>query len=296
MSDPVIKIGGVEASESNVRRMSCMLWGPAGWGKTTLGCTLPGRKALINFDPDGPASIPRMPDLTVFNLTTMSDASTAGFRSEDAFGLRQTFDHFDSYIIDSLTGIVEKTLGRGIATIKGATIERPSPGAYQARNNLLMNLLRNLLAITEEAEKHICFISHESAPIYADEGQLIGYSPALGGQLPNSVSNKLNEVWPVFENSSNDKLIITRKSRLRWPAKSRMFITEKGKTEFEWTFNPNKWNDPNNLNMRMEDWFNKWKENNFEKIDMPRSTDKPSQLTVEAHNDRSRDKTQQSDA
>ena len=56
MTEPLIEIGGQSSSQETVRRFSAVLWGPAGMGKTTLAMTAPGRKALINFDPDGPVS------------------------------------------------------------------------------------------------------------------------------------------------------------------------------------------------------------------------------------------------
>ena len=262
-----ITIGGVSAQEPTVRRLAMVLWGPAGIGKTTLAATMPGRKALINFDPDGPASIAGVPDLTVFDLSSSSDSITASFKDADPFKIKPTFEHFDTYIIDSLTSITERTLARGIDITKGATLERPSPGAYMARNNLAINLIRNLLQLTGGADKHFCLIAHEGAPQTNDDGALLGYTMSLGGQLPSQTALRINECWPMFEDSKNRKMIICRKSRLRDPAKSRMFDTSK-LTEFEWRFDPMNWDAPDN--MRIDAWYEQWKQNNFHKIAMPK--------------------------
>lgn len=265
-----IEIGGVEQAATPVERFSCLIWAPAGLGKTTLAMTMPGRKALINFDPDGPASVPKhlitSGEVRVFDLVGKDDGWFARLKDRDPLGIEKTFEHFDSYIIDSLTSITERTLARGIDITKGATLERPSPGAYGARNNLTINFLRNVLQITAKGNKHVCFIAHEGPPQMNDDGALLGYTMSLGGQLPSQAALRINEVWPMFETSKNEKIIICRKSRLRDPAKSRMFNVSK-QTEFAWKFDPMNWDDPKN--MRIDNWFEAWKANDFEKIEMP---------------------------
>lgn len=272
MSNPDIMIGGVAAADTPVERLSCLIWAPAGLGKTTLACTMPGRKALINFDPDGPASVPKKliarGEVHVFDLAGKDDAFFARLKDRDPFGIEKTLDYFDSYIFDSLTSVTERTLARGIEVTKGATIERPSPGAYMARNNLAINLIRNVLQITAKANKHVCFIAHEGPPQTNDDGALLGYTMSLGGQLPSQASLRINEVWPMFETSKNEKVIICRKSRMRDPAKSRMFkVTDK--TEFVWKFDPDNWDDEKNKPMRIDTWFERWRAADFNKIDMP---------------------------
>lgn len=262
-------IGGEQPAAPEVRRLSMVIWAPAGMGKTTLACTAPGRKALINFDPDGPASIPE-PDkknITVFDLSSKDDSFFMRLKDGDPLGIEKTFDHFDSYIFDSVTSIVERTLAIGISETKGATLLRPSPGAYAARNNLAVNFIRNVLRITAKANKHAIFVTHEGAPQTNDDGALLGYTMSLGGQLPSQVALRINECWPMFEDGKNRKMIICRKSRLRDPAKSRMFDTSSS-TEFEWRFNPNDWNDP--TNMTLEKFYNEWTAANYNKLPMPK--------------------------
>lgn len=261
-------IGGEAPAAPEVRRISMIIWAPAGLGKTTLACTAPGRKALVNFDPDGPASIPS-PDkknVTVFDMSTKSDDWFMRLKDTDPLGLEKTFEHFDTYIFDSITSIVERTLAIGIKETKGATLLRPSPGAYAARNNLAINFIRNVLQITAKANKHVIFVAHEGPPQTNDDGNLLGYTMSMGGQLPSQAALRINEVWPMFEDSKNRKMIICRKSRLRDPAKSRMFNTSKN-TEFEWKFDPSDWDNKNN--MTLEGFYEKWKAGGYEKMEIP---------------------------
>ena len=271
MSEVELTLGGVESTAPENRRLSLVIWAPAGMGKTTLAMTMPGRKALVNFDPDGPSSIPldilkSEKDSRVFDLSMKEDSFFARLKDHDPFGIEKVIDQFDSFIFDSITSITERTLARGIDITKGATLERPSPGAYAARNNLAINLIRNVLQITGKHNKHVCFIAHEGPPQTNDEGSLLGYTMSLGGQLPSQVAIRINECWPMFEDGKNRKMIICRKSRLRDPAKSRMFDVSKA-TELEWVFDPNNWTDPKN--MRIDKWFDQWKAAGYSKIPMP---------------------------
>lgn len=273
MTEPTL--GGVAASQDNEpKRFSGLLWAPAGSGKTTLAMTMPGRKALINFDPDGPASIPLSVltaenDSKVFDLSSQPDSFFARMKDADMLGLEKVIDQFDSIIVDSLTTLTERALARGVtlnATAK-ATLERPTPSAYMVRNNLTINFIRSILQITGKHNKHVLFIAHEGAPLSNDDGAHIGYTMSLGGQLPNQAALRINEVWYMFENSKNEKLLLVRKARLREPVKSRMFDTTTS-AEFQWRFNPTKWDDKQN--MRIDRWYQHWVDGGYNKIPQPK--------------------------
>lgn len=260
-----ITLGGMKAEQPTVKRMAMLIWGPAGIGKTTFACTAQGRKALISFDPDGAASVAGFDDVNVFDMASMPDHRAAGFKQTDFFGIEKTVEHFDTYIIDSLSTIADKALAYAISITKGATIERPSPGAYGARNNLVIALLRDLLAITAKHNKHIIFTAHEGSPEKDDANVLIGYTLSLGGKLPSETALRINEVWPMFEDSKNRKFIICRKSRMREPAKSRMFDTAK-QSEFEWKFDPANPTD----GVTIAKLYQQWEDAGFQKIQMPK--------------------------
>lgn len=267
---PTFTIGGVASAPPRADRISLLLWGQAGVGKTTLASTLPGKIALLNFDPDGPASIPDASNVQVFDFSGEPNPRVINnLKSIDQpFGVTdEIIEHFDSFIVDSLTSIEERTLTHGIKEIKGATLERPSPGAYQARNNVLVTSIRNLLALTGRAKKHVCFVAHEGALNTTDEGVALNITVALGGKNPQNVASKINECWCMFEDGKNRKMVIVRKGRMREPLKSRMFDTMEG-YEFEWQWNTRDRDDPNN--MRISEWFDKWKTQDFKKLQLPK--------------------------
>ncbi len=267
---PTFEIAGVPSAPPKAERMSVLIWGQAGTGKTTLGSTMPGKKALLNFDPDGPASIPDADDVHVFDMSGINNRTLmTHLKSETApFGLHDdVLDYFDTFMVDSVTSIEERTLMYGIQETKGATIERPSPGAYQARNNLLVGAVRNLLAVTAARKKHVCLIGHEGPPNTNDDGVLLNITIALGGKNPQNVALKINECWNMFEDSKNRKMIIVRKGRMREPLKSRMFDTMDD-FEFEWQWNTRDRQDPKN--MWIKDWYQQWQDNGFKKIDLPK--------------------------
>jgi hypothetical protein len=271
MSDdtPSFEIGGVKSSAPKAERMSLLLWGQAGVGKTTLASTLPGKKALLNFDPDGPASIPDANDVTVFDFSGEDNASVIrNLKNVDKpFGIDDDIlAYFDSFIIDSLTSIEERTLQHGIKEIKGATLERPSPGAYQARNNILISSIRSILAATAREKKHVAFIAHEGPLNTNDDGVALNITVALGGKNPQNVASKINECWNMFEDGQNRKMIIVRKGRMREPLKSRMFDTMED-YEFQWYWNTRDRADPHN--MWVKDWYADWEKNEFKKIPLP---------------------------
>lgn len=261
-----IMIGGVEATRPKSERFTSLIWGPSGMGKTTLASTMPGKIALINFDPDGPSSIADAENVEVFDLSGSSMSIVERMKGEDPLGIKKSLEHFDSYIIDSLTTIAERTLAHGIKITKGATIERPSPGAYGARNAIVVELVRNVLAITAPLKRNVAFIAHEAAPTTNDDGAILDITLALGGQLPQNVSLRINEVWCMYETSKNEKMIIIRKARMRSPVKSRMFSAMKS-PEFEWHWNAEDRNDP--TNMWIKDWYAEWEQNGYKKLPLP---------------------------
>lgn len=265
--DNDVTIGGQSRGAPKADRMSILLWGPSGVGKTTLASTLPGKIALINFDPDGPSSIPDASDtVDVFDLSGTSASIVEKMKGGDPLGIKKALPYYDSFIIDSLTTIAERTLSHGISLTKGATIERPSPGAYGARNAVINELVRNVLQLTASEKKHVCFIAHEGAPSSDDDGHVLDITLALGGQLPQNVSLRLNECWAMFETSKQQKMVLCRKARMRTPVKSRMFDTME-EPEFEWKWNTRDRFDPSNMWLR--DMYTTWRANDFRKLPLP---------------------------
>ena len=71
---PEMTLGGVTLTtpKTQARRMSAILWGPSGAGKTTLAGTAPGPILWVNFDPDGTSSLMDRPDIYVADFSMES--------------------------------------------------------------------------------------------------------------------------------------------------------------------------------------------------------------------------------
>lgn len=258
MSDdrPKLSIGGREivAASGRPKRLAGLLWGSAGAGKTTLAATAPGRKLIFNFDPDGYTSVSDYPNVDVIDFSDPGTAIAEQFKkSSNPLGINEVMDEYDTFIFDSLTNIGYKALQHAIPQVKGATVERPSPGAYQIRNALVLQLVKNVLAVTSKHNKHVFFIAHEDAPVTNDEGMVLHITLSLGGKLPEQTALDFSEVWYVQDlGAGRNRRILIRPARSRKPMKTRMFETS-GDVEFDWVFDPD-----DQEGMTISDWYDQW--------------------------------------
>lgn len=273
ISESVITIKGVEITKasSGGGRLTALIWGPSGGGKTTLACTSPGRKLIVNFDPDGPSSVAYRDDTDVLDYSTRTFGITETFKSEaEPLGLtKAVLDRYDTIIVDSITNASDKALDAGVASslVKGSHMERPAPGSYQFRNRLTLKLVKNVLRITGQYGKHCIFIGHEDSPTTDDSGAVLFVSVALGGSLPDSVPIDFSEVWCVYEVAGKGKHIAIRPCRSRKPMKTRMFVTNK-EPEFPIVYNPD-----TNKGDGINEWWNMWNANEKKKIPLPGSVE-----------------------
>jgi phage nucleotide-binding protein len=257
--------GGIEITpaEELPINMAILIWGNAGVGKTTLACTAPGKKLLVNFDPRGPASVSTVSDVSVADYSGMGPRVVEAFKQADPLNLGKVLHDYDTLVIDSLTTIADLTVAHGISLTKGASIERPSPGAYGARNALILALVTNVLRLTHNHGKHVIFIAHEGSPIRDEEGGLVSIPVYLGGQLPAQVGVRFSEIWALYELANNKKTIGVRPCRMRGPMKTRMFVTS-GSPEFGW-----KYNADTQEGATIRDWHTRWIEGGKKKLALP---------------------------
>ena len=264
---PEILISGVPIQKAGSRshRLSMLLWGSSGSGKTTLASTAPGRKLLVNFDPDGSSSIANRDDVDVVDFSASGSAITEKFKQANTLGLKAALDDYDTIIVDSLTSVQALCLEKGIAGVKGATVERPSPGAYGTRNALTLQLVMNMLRMTGAANKHIIFIAHEGAPVTNAEGLVMHISMMLGGQLPENASLNFSEVWALSD-TGRERRIAVRPIRNRKPMKTRMFATPNANdAEFKSPFDADKLEGEG-----IAEWYGKWVDAGYSKIGVPK--------------------------
>lgn len=260
---PLPTLGGstaVRPSDTD-KRITALLWSDAGVGKTTLAATAPGRKLWYNFDPEGTATLAGVnEDVTTYDLSGSSDTVLELFKNDtNPLNIKSVLDKFDTFIVDSITNVVDKTLQRGIKTNRGATIERPSPAAYATRNALAIRLVKNIMSATRAARKNVIFIAHEKAPTTDEEtGAILFITIALGGQLAANVGIDFSEIWHLYQvDNRAERRICIRPARKRKPAKTRMFF-QSGQPEFEWKFDADHWSNEKNHKFRMDTWFTMW--------------------------------------
>ena len=256
---PDIKIGGVGITKvgQKPQRMSLLLWGASGTGKTTLACTAPGKKLLILFDPDGDASIAEREDVDVVDLSSARNAIVDMFKQEGVMGIAKVIDDYDTIIFDSLTNAQFMAVMHAVTVVKGATIERPSLQGYGHRNALVTQLVKNALKLTAKHNKHVIFIAHEASPEKNDDGIVMHISIALGGQLVTNAPVDFSEVW-CLQDTGKSRRILIRPARNYKPCKTRMFVTNAA-PEFDWVHTGDE----------IEQWFNKWKDSGWKKQPLP---------------------------
>ena len=266
ISDFKIGQNTIQKATQRPARLTGLFWGSAGTGKTTLACTAPGRKLLVNFDPDGQTSVAGFEDLDVLDLSGPDISVVELFKGQDPLKLGSIIQNYDTLIIDSLTNDAFKTLMRGVAMSKGASIERPDPQAYQVRNSLIVQLVKNTLAMTSKFGTHVIFIAHEDAPVMNDEGVVMHITLSLGGKLPEQTALDFSEVWCIQDMGvGRDRRVIFRPARNRKPMKTRMFDTS-SEAEFSWQFDPD-----TGKGMTVAGWYEEWKANGFRKIAVPKA-------------------------
>lgn len=269
-----ISIAGVPIGKAStkIKRFSGLVWGDAGAGKSTLAATMPGRKLWFQFDPDGADSVAGVEDIDVADFSQSSAAITEQFKNENnPLGIKGVLDQYDSFVFDSITNITDKTLTQGIAKNTGATVERPSPGAYGTRNALAIRLIKNVMTVTGRANKHVMFIAHEGAPTTDEKtGAILHISLALGGQLPSNIGIDFSEMWAIYQtDASNERRIMIRPARRRKPMKTRMFV-QSGDAEFTWAFDADDWSNPKNKAFRIDTWLDLWNKTG-QKLPLPGS-------------------------
>lgn len=217
-------------------RMSMLLWGPAGAGKTVLACSAPGKKLLINFDPDGPNSLGAREDVVLIDLSSNTHAITEKFTADDpllpvgdkSYKLSAILDSgISTVVVDSCSAYSQLAVERGISVTKGATLERPSPGAYGARNALTLRMMTSILRLTGKRNINVIFITHEDdGGVRNSEGDLLHITMLIGGKLAAQTALQISEVWHINDDGKTRKIMV-RPGRNRKPMKTRMFDTTK---------------------------------------------------------------------
>jgi hypothetical protein len=271
-----IKIPTLAESE---RRFSMLLWGPAGCGKTVLSCSLPGRKLLINFDPDGPSSLGARDDVVILDLSGERHTVVDKFKLDDdpllplagkSFRLSKIIEALDisGVVVDSCSAFSQLATDQGISVTKGATVERPSPGAYGARNALTLRMMSGILRTTKRMNRHVIFITHEDdSGVRDSEGNLLHITMLLGGKLAGQTALQISEVWHISDDGKQRKIMV-RPGRMRKPMKTRMFDASKD-IEFVSKYDQFSSDAPYGTHS-LASYIEEWEKHGYAKIQIPK--------------------------
>jgi hypothetical protein len=242
-----------------------VLWGEAGCGKTTFANTAPGKRLIINFDPDGYQSLPKTEDTLLLDLANEPNTYVVEqAKSGDPFGIKsicKEHEDISTIVVDSITKFAERATINAIGKAPGSTFENPGPSAYGYRNRYTLQLVSNMLVASGTLSKHIIFICHEDVPKLNKDGAIESITILLGGSLPQEVPLQISEVWHMRD-TTIDRRIIVRKAGIRGPMKTRMFDTS-DRVEFTAS-------DKNNPSrVTLASLIEKWHANKLEKIKVP---------------------------
>lgn len=249
-------------------RVSMFLWGLPGCGKTHFANTAPGKKLWINFDDSGLSSLGSDESVLVKDYTTEHDSCVNQVKEADPFGIERAIrddPSINTIIVDSVTAFVSRAVAysAGHKHAAGSVFENPGPAGYGFRNRFTLGLCKSVLLATAKHDRHCILIGHEDTPTMSSDNKVVQeITVLLGGSLKAEVPSQISEVWHMRE-SNFTRYIEVRQVGLHKPIKTRMFDASQ-RSEFEVS------NKTNSSLVTLSALVDKWKENNYNKIPLPK--------------------------
>jgi len=274
-----IKGNSVSVGTPTNQRISGFLWGAPKCGKTTLACTAPGGKLLINFDPDGYASINNRTDVVVADLSVEGSDIIDKLKTDnplikingETVSLANVLNDnpcIQTVIYDSITALLQFTLKQSIkipavmamAGRFGAALEVPTMAGWTARNALAQQVMSAALKVTGVYHRNCLFIAHEIVE-KNDDGIAVGTTPNISEGLLGQMTGAFSEIWNIID-TGKERRIVFRSSKGRHPAGTRMF--QMTTSEFIW-----KYDAETAKGEGIADWYARWKAAEYKKIPPP---------------------------
>lgn len=253
----------VTSHDTVSRRMTILMWGPAGDGKTTWAATAPGKKLWLSFGDNEHQSVVERKDVKVMPLYKYSiDEVLKHGRSSNPFGLDNVLHDdkdIETVVCDSVTALTDMALRKAVDMRLGMgkgfvpSMEHPGMSAYGGRNAITLEVLTNLLRVTAKHDVHLIMTAHEADPEKDAEGIVQYITIMLGGKLVNNVTWRLSEIWYLSQDGRGRQLAV-RPTRKHRPMKSRMF-TGIGEPEFILNYDSSK---PDKGQMTITSLYEKW--------------------------------------
>lgn len=258
------------------RRLTGICWGPPKGGKTSLLMTSPGKKVLVNVDPDGYTSVSYRDDYFLIDLAQYDHSEIVGLLTKKVPSMIQKMvddgqiSEGDTVLVDSLSSFGDAALMTAIKNGVGAgggfkpTIEAPGLSAYGARTQYILEVVRQILKVTARNGLHCWFTAHMDTPTTDKGGNFLYQSMTLSDKATSSVGLSISEIW-FLDTNDKKRTLAVRPVRGRKPMGSRIF-TQSGDAEFTLKFDIDK---PDTQPHSVATWWNKWLEGGKKKLELP---------------------------
>lgn len=253
-------------------RLVGIIWGDSKTGKTTWACSLPGKKLLINFDPEGFSTVAYRDDISVIDLSPMTPKDAMLNASKAGQYILENADDFDSVIVDSLTTLTEVALhdavnqGLGKSAQFTPTIDAPGLAAYGGRNNRVNQVISSILRATGQKKLNCFFIAHADDPEYSQDGKTITQQTImLSAKIRNAAGLKVSEIYHITYNGKQ-RTVYLAPFGVKKPMGSRIFDTT-AVPKFELTYDINK--PDSEQGHSLQSIIKNWRENGFQKLTSP---------------------------
>jgi hypothetical protein len=253
-----INIGGYKAKSQEAQSFdhwNVALWGASSSGKTTLANTMPGDKLWLVFDPNGLSSINIGEHDLAIDFSSADYTVTAKMDNKDPLDIGKFLDsqpNIKTVILDSVTTLSDLALLRAVAESKSSTIQTPGMHGYAWRNTIVLSILKKFIALLNPRKINFVIILHEGKADKDELTQRIFMSFLAGGELPNLIPIRFDEIW-YLEDTGKERRIYIRSNMNRKPMKSRLFDTTKSDF-FVWKYDAN-----TDSGHKIKDWFEKRK-------------------------------------
>lgn len=266
-------IGGVKLTPVHIQtyRLTLLLWGLSGCGKTTWLQTMPSPIMWINFDDSGTASLERNPHLLVADFSKEPNTVVKKFQKygdgaiSDIDRILAANTDIQSVVFDSITTYADRSVQYAVHDFKapGAVFDNPGRAAYGARNRNVLGVVQNLMMVTGKHNRHFALVAHEDHPTQDDKGVITNISLLLGGSTVTEIPIKFSEIWLLRDMGNKKRNLVIRNAGIYRPMRSRMFDTS-SRIELDLKYDPK-----TGEGHRIDDMYDKWKANNFAKINLP---------------------------
>jgi hypothetical protein len=263
----------VTAPSAAINRMTMLIWGRSGCGKTELAATAPGKILWVLFDDGGTNALANRPDasdkIVVLDLSAEPASIVDNFR--DGGIIERQLDKFmtedpdiNTVVFDSVTQFSTLALVDAVNSGKhgkNITLEQPGQSAYTARNSRLVQMTRVMSRVTAKHKCHMIYICHEK-DVSDDDGKVSSITLMLSGGVIDPFALNISEIWHMAD-TYGKRIVTVRPHGVRSPMRTRMFDTKKG-VSFQWNYDPETDNG-----IKISDLYEQWCANHHSKIALP---------------------------